>query len=178
MLRQSILSIAIFLGLFGLVVPASNATDIWSNTSDVTSLRQERAFSKGLDAHHAGDYRRAMRIWLAPAKKGHAKSQAAIGCLYFQGLGVEQSDQKSLNWYRIAAVQGQPNAQYHTGLIYQRGKAVRRSAAEAYMWCDLAMNGGYPNSVYCRDGAARELSPAQIQKAAERGRQMSSAPGS
>jgi TPR repeat protein len=178
MLRQSILSVSVILGLLGPVMPAGSAADSWSDASSITSSPQEQEFCEGLDAYHAGDYRRAMKIWLVPARKGHAKSQTGIGYLYFQGLGIEQSDQRALDWYRIAAAQGQPNAQHHMGLIYQRGKAVRRNAAEAYMWCDLAMSGGYPQALYCRDEAARELSSAQIEKAAERGRQMSFGAGS
>lgn len=141
-------------------------------------IAMEHAFRQGLDAYHAGDFRRALQTWLPSARYGNAKAQSSIGHLYFKGLGVPQSDSKARTWYGMAAVQGEPTAQYRMGLIYLRGNAGVRNPGEAYMWCTLAMEAGYPEAFYCREEAGKHLSPAEMDNAERRGRNMIAGPRS
>ena len=41
------------------------------------------------------------------AEAGEEDAQVALGSMYFKGVGVRQSDQEAVRWYRKAAEQGQ-----------------------------------------------------------------------
>lgn len=176
---QTILAVALLAGAFS-VAPGKNGYAQSPSPPKDTAKRSEGelAFRQGLDAYFAQDYWQAYQLWLPPARAGNAKAQSSIGHLYYKGLGRPQSDDKSYPWYGMAAAQGEPTAQYRLGLLYLRGKAVARNPFDAYMWCTLAMEGGFPEAFYCREDAARELSPAEMSQAEQRGREMIAAPKS
>ena len=44
------------------------------------------------------------------AEKGHILAQPNLGNVYFEGIGVQQSDQLAVQWWTLAAQRGDKNA--------------------------------------------------------------------
>jgi len=76
------------------------------------------------------------------AEQGDAYAQYNFAKLSDEGVGVEQSYEKALYWYRKAAIQGQANAQYSLGEMYLDGLGVERDSARAYAWIYVLVRGG------------------------------------
>lgn len=51
-----------------------------------------------------------MEWWQKVAEQGYAYAQYNLGIMYQYGQGVEQSNEKAVEWYRKAADQGDPDA--------------------------------------------------------------------
>ena len=92
-------------------------------------------YAKGLNGVTA-DYKEAFNWFLKAAEKGHIKSQAAIGGMYYMGLGVTKSNSEAIKWYTKAANQGDLDSQNQLGNLYtisqefSEGLAWHRKAAD------------------------------------------------
>jgi TPR repeat protein len=64
-----------------------------------------------------------------------SKAMTLLGELYADGLGVPASDQKAVEWYRLAADRGDPNAMFALAMfnIGSRGGLHDRAAASALL---------------------------------------------
>ena len=76
----------------------------------------------------------AYRAWIDLARAGNAQAQNNIGYLHEHGLGLSQSYQSAMEWYRKAADKNLPQAQYNIGTLYYYGYGVERNAREAVRW--------------------------------------------
>ena len=65
------------------------------------------------------------------AEAGEEDAQVALGSMYFKGVGVRQSDQEAVRWYRKAAEQGQAEAQYNLCMMYYVGQDVNQDHEKA-----------------------------------------------
>ena len=84
-------------------------------------------------------------------------NEAAV--LYLKGLGVEQSFEEALRWYRLAAQRQHPGAQNMLGTIYLTGQGVEVDANEAEHWWRMAAEQGYAAAQYNLGGMySRNLS--------------------
>ncbi|WP_249332076.1 tetratricopeptide repeat protein, partial [Pseudoalteromonas rubra] len=76
-----------------------------------------------------------------------------LGFMYLQGKGVAQSDEKAVEYYRLAAEQGYADAQYNLGFMYELGKGVAQSDEKAVEYYKLATEYGQArallNLAYC-----------------------------
>ena len=52
------------------------------------------------------DYDRAMRLYCAAARRGHAQAQYQLGWMYANGRGVARNDAQAAAWFRLAAAKG------------------------------------------------------------------------
>jgi TPR repeat protein len=91
-------------------------------------------FQTGLDAYKRGDYAAAITEWQPLAESGDPHAQYNLGLLYARGLGVPQSYDRAIAWYRLAASQGVAAAQYNLGVIYANGQGVPVNREEAAKW--------------------------------------------
>jgi uncharacterized protein len=114
-------------------------------------------FDEGLSAYNIGDYRTAFANWFPLSVDGDPKSQAALGYLYYKGLGLASDPQAAALWFGRAAEHGQPTAQYFLGVLYLDGRGVAQDYARAHMWCELAVTGGFAPGLACRDQAALHM---------------------
>ena len=58
------------------------------------------------------------------------------------GLGVAQSYEEAVKWYRKSADQGDADAQFNLGVCYDNGQGVAQSYKEAFKWyCKSADQG-------------------------------------
>ena len=69
-------------------------------------------------------------------------AQFNLGRAYNNGRGVEQSDEKAVEWFRRAANQGDADAQFELGCAYDSGKGVKKDAEEAVKWYRKAAEQG------------------------------------
>ena len=51
------------------------------------------------------------------------------------------------------------------GAMYLLGEGVGRDLAQAYAWCDIAQSSGAMDALGCRDEAARQMTPSQVEAA-------------
>ena len=65
------------------------------------------------------------------AEQGDAKSQFALGAMYYYGKGVPKDYVEAVRWYRKSADQGFPQAQYALGFMYYYGYGVQRDRVQA-----------------------------------------------
>ncbi|MDK4687702.1 tetratricopeptide repeat protein [Kingella negevensis] len=77
----------------------------------------------GLAAYLNGDFATALAEWTKLAEEGNAQAFHNLAILYQNGEGVEQSDEKAIEWCEKAAEAGVINAQTHLGfLLLQDGQ--------------------------------------------------------
>jgi soluble lytic murein transglycosylase-like protein len=57
------------------------------------------------------DYNRAMQLYCAAARRGHALAQYQLGWIYANGRGVARDDVQAAAWFRLAAAKGDAPAQ-------------------------------------------------------------------
>ena len=77
------------------------------------------------------------------ANEGDACAQNNLGLMYQNGRGVEQSDEKAVEWYLKAAEQGFARAQNNLGVMYASGTGVKRSYEKAVEWFLKAAEQGF-----------------------------------
>lgn len=120
----------------------------------------------------------AVKLWLAAAEKGDSISQAMVGVLYDEGLGLQQDAEKAVKWYRKAAEQDNASAQYNLALCLHLGTGTEKNESEAVVWFQRAAEQGDRDAQYylgiCHDfgyGVPQNHREAVIwyRKAAERG---------
>lgn len=99
-------------------------------------------YQKGLAAYDAGDYAKAMSIWLPLAEKGDVPAQRGVGKLYEKGRGVDRDFAKAIRWYRPAAEKGDAESQYRLSVGYGYGLGVKKDEVTAMMWLRKAAESG------------------------------------
>lgn len=99
-------------------------------------------YNAGVAAFQAGDYTTALKNWMPLAEKDDAEAQRNVGVMYHQGLGVPQSDDEAVKWYRRAAENGHPRAQQNLGVMYEEGAGVPQDFAEAEKWYRMSAEQG------------------------------------
>jgi len=68
------------------------------------------------------------------AQSGDAKSQYQLGRLYDEGDGIEEDNEKAVDWYRKSAEQGYAKAQGHLSEMYFMGEGVQEDNEKAVFW--------------------------------------------
>ena len=109
------------------------------------------------------DREQAGRWLTAAAAQGNADAQFFLGAMYL----LPQTDiGQGVKWLRLSAEQGNQDAQYLLGKTYMQGaKDVSRDPVQGAMWLLLAAKG---NKEFYQDelnGAERQLTPEQLDKA-------------
>ena len=81
------------------------------------------------------------------AKKGKAWAMSMLAQRYIQGVGVEQSDEKAIELYEMAAKRGNAGAQHNLGQFYDHGSyGLTQSSERAIEYYTLAANQGIPDA--------------------------------
>ena len=80
------------------------------------------------------------------ANEGDACAQNNLGLMYQNGRGVEQSDEKAVEWFLKAAEQGDADAQYELGVMYEHGDGVEKSYEKAAEWYLKAAEQEFPSA--------------------------------
>jgi TPR repeat protein len=122
-------------------------------------------YDKGMAAYKSGDYSTALRYMRPLAEQGNADAQHNLGVMYGDGDGVPQDDKTTLKWWTLAAEQGDADAQLNLGGMYGKGRGVLQDNIYAHMWVHIAASSGDTDASSYRDEIAKEMTPAQIEKA-------------
>jgi TPR repeat protein len=85
------------------------------------------------------NYSEGVFLYRKAADGGLAKSQAALGSLYFEGKGVPQDFFQAAQW---SAQQGEPVAQNALGYAYFKGLGLNRDVHQAAEWFQRAAEQG------------------------------------
>jgi len=116
-----------------------------------------------------------LRPWV---EKGKAWAQSLLGDMYEDGEGVDQSYQRAVELYELAATQGYAMAQYNLGIMYQEGQGVEQSYERAAEYYEAAARQGHAKAqcnlgALCANGKGVEQSDEKARKlwmkAAEQG---------
>ena len=65
---------------------------------------------RGNEAFNADDYATALELYTKAADAGNTRAITNLGRMYEYGLGVEQSYEKAIKYYKKASEMGQPAA--------------------------------------------------------------------
>lgn len=68
--------------------------------------------------------------------------------MYRNGDGIQQSDEKAVEWYSKAAEQGNASAQCNLGYMYEEGRGVLQSNEKAKYWYTKAANQGERDALW------------------------------
>jgi uncharacterized protein len=123
------------------------------------------------------DYKEAVKWYRIAAQMGrNADAQFFLGNMYHDGKGVAQDYREAVKWHRLAALRGMARAQLSLGIQYYGGReGVAQDYQYAYMWLSLAaskLDGVLGEAAArSRNGAAKEMTSAQILEAQEMAKQ-------
>ena len=122
-------------------------------------------FDKGFAAYKSGDFATALGELRPLSEQGHADAQFVVGAMYRYGAGVPQDNKTALKWLTLAAEQGNAFAQTYLGTMWRYGQGVPQDNVYAHMWWNIAAASGHKDASKNRDEIAKEMTPAQIEKA-------------
>ena len=111
-------------------------------------------------------------------KKEKAWAMALLAARYRDGVGVKQSDTKTIKLYEMAAKRGHATAQCNLGRFYEHGKhGLTQSRTKAIEYYTLVANQGHAGvqsnlgAMYAKEGIEQSYSKARewFTKAAAQG---------
>lgn len=117
------------------------------NSSDL-SYEYSADFRKRIDEQQKKIFSQIVHEIEAMAEAGDVFAQAELGWIYYAGLGVEESESKSAEWYRKAADNGSAFAQTDLATIYYRGLGVPEDYYAAVELFKKAADQGFVRAQY------------------------------
>jgi len=88
--------------------------------------------------HHHRQLLKRAAAYRIRAEQGDAKSQLALGGVYYYGKGVPKDYVEAARWYLKSAEQGNVDAQRSVSHMYYAGKGLRKDDSEGARWCRRA----------------------------------------
>lgn len=88
------------------------------------------------------DFGQAVTQYQKAAHREYAEGQYKLGNCYYNGSGLERSNEKAADYYKRAARQGYAPAQFRLGNCYYHGEGIQQSDARAIDWFDQACDSG------------------------------------
>lgn len=77
----------------------------------------------------------AVKNYKTQAENNNIEAQYLLGCMYFAGAGVKQSDAEAVKWWLKAAEQKHPRSMNNIGSMYFEGQGgLRNDFQEAIKW--------------------------------------------
>lgn len=107
----------------------------------------------------AQNYQRALQLYCAAARRGHAQAQYQLGWMYANARGVARNDAQAAAWFRLAAAKGDALAQRMLAMVEDPAKVEKAHCAEPV---DPTPKPPAPPAMMVR---ARPASPQQAQVA-------------
>lgn len=107
---------------------------------------------------------------LCAAEQGDAAAEYFVGRAFELGEGAPVDPEEALVWYVRAAASGYAEAQVTLGILYQAGLLTEPDPVEAMAWYLLAEEQGDPRGATGVAGGRMVLSPAGIERAERRAR--------
>jgi len=137
----------------------------------------DKGLREALVYWNAEEYEKAINVWKSLGSDAEALWQ--LGDCYFRGLGgVQEDNDKAVEYFRSSAEQGYDKAQDDMGVCYENGYGVSKDSKKAFEWYRKAAEQGYAISqknlgfcYYDGTGVSRDYGKAVewFRKAAEQG---------
>lgn len=89
-------------------------------------------FEAGEKAFQNRDFATAWKELHPLAEKGDARAMEAVGCMYLDGNGVPQDNQKALEYFQKAIEHGNIDAFNNLGFLYTEGIGVKKDPVKAF----------------------------------------------
>ena len=81
----------------------------------------------GTERCHEGDHAIAKKYWAMAAELGDVIAHYQLGCLYWQGEGVEKDEEKAVYHYEKAAIGGHHQARHNLAAVEERNGNMERA---------------------------------------------------
>jgi TPR repeat protein len=91
---------------------------------------------------------KATKFYQLAAEQNLDKAQHRLGCMYYDGVGVDRDHAEALRLYKLAAAQGNPWTLCGVAHIYLNGYGVPKNKAEAILWYMRAQEAGSQDAKY------------------------------
>lgn len=112
------------------------------------ALNSFAGIDEGIAAYHQGKFEIAYKEFSAASKSGDATGQHLLASLYYQGQGVKQDIQKSVDLFKKAANQNYLPSIANLGVMYMEGTGVEQSYSEAFNYYKKAAELGDLQSIF------------------------------
>lgn len=109
----------------------------WPLSAAYDDNRNAREMIEVLDAYTVykmGQFDLAFERYLVLAQNGSRQGMLNVGNMYAQGLGVPQSHEKALHWYRKSAEAGDAISMEELGKAYAEGRGVAADPELSTYW--------------------------------------------
>jgi len=120
------------------------------------------------------DHAAAAEWYRLAAEHGDPLAQHNLADLYLRGEGLPQNDALAFAWFQKAAASGNSGARIKLGFMYATGRATRKDPEAAYAWILAASLAGDQRGVEYLLPLELQLSPAQLEQAKRRAKQLRS----
>lgn len=100
-------------------------------------------FAAGIKAYDTEDDVAALRELLPVADAGNAEAQYKIGIIYDRNKGVPRNAEKTIAYFKRAAMAGYVKAQYNLGVVLIEQKGSKKFVENGLNWLLRAANSGY-----------------------------------
>jgi len=87
-------------------------------------------------------------LYKEAAEKGHWPSMHNLAVRYYQGNGIEESDEKALYWYRQIEALDIPDGYTNMALVYRKGIGVPKDPDKALEYMSKAAQLGDPDAQF------------------------------
>jgi TPR repeat protein len=131
----------------------------------MSMVEEDPRFQQAMAAMEREDFAASFAIVESMAEEGQPLAQHFLGWHYHKGLGIEQNDEKAVEWWLRAAEQGLTQSQQGLGWAFEHGRGVRRDYVEAYRWYARAVAAGDEDARDNLFELAGRLSPEAIKRA-------------
>jgi uncharacterized protein len=81
------------------------------------------------------------------ADLGNAAAMEALARMYFNGVGVAQSDSEAVRYYLLAAEAGDAAGMYSIGVMYDTARGVAEDVNAAFSWFSKSAERGYADGM-------------------------------
>ena len=81
-------------------------------------------------------------------KHGMAIAMFNIGLMYDDKYGIQENNEKSVEWYTKAATLGNSSAMFNLGQKYNKGQGILQSYDKAFEWFSKAAEHGHTTAMY------------------------------
>lgn len=89
------------------------------------------------------EVKKSVHSYQVLAKNNDVKAQYYLGCMYFNGEGVVQSDNEAVKWWLKAAEQGHPRSMNNIASMYYEGRGgLNEDRKLAYSWWIMSAEKG------------------------------------
>jgi TPR repeat protein len=120
------------------------------------------------------DHAAAAEWYRQAAERGDSLAQNNLADLYLRGEGLPQNDVLAFAWFEKAAASGNTGARIKLGFMYATGRATRKDPEAAYAWILAASLAGDQRGVEYLLRLESQLSPAQLEQAKRRAKELRS----